>query len=77
MPVAYIFAAIPITIGILTILVPEKCIKALREAYKDNPFNYFFRDDKHWHARSGFTIAFGIVWILLGLFIIVMSTLMN
>ena len=74
---AYIFAAIPITIGILTILVPKKCIKLFREANKHNTFCHFFGDDKHWHSRSAFTIFFGIVWILAGIFIIVMSTLMN
>lgn len=68
MKVKIVIGAILILIGLFHIILPHKVSKTIRTTFKHSPF---LKDDKQLTVRPNFIIIFGIIWILLGVFVFV------
>jgi len=55
-----------IIIGLFHIIAPHKVSETIRITYKHSPF---IKNNKQLTLRQSFVIFFGIIWMLVGLFV--------
>jgi hypothetical protein len=63
-----------IFIGIIHIASPEKVSRFIRSVYSKSPF---VKDEKALGARRAFIVVLGIVWFLLGSFLLIQSLVLG
>ena len=61
-----------IILGIIHLVSPDTISKLIKSVYVKSPF---VKNEEALSVRKGFILAFGIVWLLLGLFLVIQNRL--
>ena len=56
-----------ILFGVIQVMIPQKMTDIIKQNYKSNPL---FKDKNQLKANPRFVVAFGVIWIIVGLMVI-------